>query len=181
MKAGATLLNGPCQQHWNSKVWSNNDQSNRLEKDVEMEPRRKDSRHRTVSCRGISVWISKRQVSILTFAALLTPAAQAANPPTIRTWNISCLAPQAQEVQATLYLAQLNTMSYRVEKVQYNEAGKIILENGKGLPAVKGYHDRYLKEKQVISRPAFHSMIWAWKTFGSKFQWGPVTYHCQIS
>lgn len=99
----------------------------------------------------------------------------------LKTWAISCVAPKAEEVKATLYLAQLNTMTYRVEKVQYNDAGKVILENGKGLPAVKGYHDRYLKEKQEISRPAFHSMIWAWKTFGSKFQWGPVTYHCRIS
>lgn len=103
------------------------------------------------------------------------------SPPALHTWAIKCEAPGAQEVRATLYLTQLNALTYRVAKIQYNEAGKVILENGKGLPTVKGYHDRYLKEKQEISRPAFHSMLWAWKTFGSKFQWGPVTYHCKMS
>lgn len=100
---------------------------------------------------------------------------------TALAWQLACQAPGAEDIQAGLYFTKASATTYRIQRIEYNAKGREVLENGSGLPAVKRFYDTYVTREQPISQPALRSALWAWKTFGSRFRWGPVTYRCQFS
>ena len=104
-----------------------------------------------------------------------------ARSPTALTWQLQCQAPGAEEIQAGMYFAKASPSMYKIARIEYNPKGREVLENGSGLPAVKRFYDTYITGEKPISQPALRSALWVWKTFGSRFRWGEVTYRCQFS
>lgn len=104
-----------------------------------------------------------------------------ARSPTALTWQLQCQAPGAEDIRAGMYFARASPATYRIARIEYNARGREVLENGSGLPTVKRFYDTYITGEKPISQPALRSALWAWKTFGSRFRWGEVTYRCQFS
>ncbi|PNY81568.1 hypothetical protein CVO96_09450 [Deinococcus koreensis] len=104
-----------------------------------------------------------------------------ARSPTALAWQLQCRAPGAEDIQAGMFFAKASPSMYKIARVEYNAKGREVFENGSGLPTVKRFYDTYITGEKPISQPALRSALWAWKTFGSRFRWGEVTYRCQFS
>lgn len=95
--------------------------------------------------------------------------------------NVVCQAENKPNAQGRLYLRHIGGNQLQVARLEYNEQGRVVLDQGRNAPNVYKYFDRYVTQQQPFSLFTMNTLIGLWKMFGMRFSLENVQYHCQMS
>lgn len=100
--------------------------------------------------------------------------------PDIFIKRLSCEAQDVPGISVVIHLKSITPYQYEITRLAYNKQGKIVLENGKGLPKVQSLYHDYILTKKPINKITLNALLGAWGIFGNTFRWGPTVYRCQV-
>ena len=94
--------------------------------------------------------------------------------------QVVCEAPNKPQTLGRLYLRRLENGRYQAARLEYNEQGKYILENGKSTPRVGKYFEKYIYQQQDMNLGTLDTLMGLWRFFGMRFSFENVTYRCKM-